>query len=183
MKAAPVRPGPSSVPSAAKSLTSPAPVAPITWPGSISRRPTAKPPSAPETPTPVMRVAASATPSAPMPSVSRFGTRRVCRSTMALEAPPASTAQTLESSDILRNRLPEHVVDRRPDGSHRAQGDQRDQRHEQSVFDQVLAIVLPQQAAGSNEDAVHVVVSRTVVTVEAAIGRPLSAWQKQRQPT
>src|SRR5436309_8606149 len=150
MKATPVRPGPSSVPSAAKSLTSPAPVAPITWPASISRVPTAKPPSAPEMPTPVMRVAASAHPSAPIPSVSGFGTRRVCRSTMALVAPPASTAQTVESSDILRNRPPEHVVDRRPHGSHRAQRDQRDQRDEQSVFDQVLAVVMPQQAAGTN---------------------------------
>src|SRR5256884_6722870 len=38
--------GPSNVPIAANNFTSPAPVAPITWPGSISRRPIAHPASA-----------------------------------------------------------------------------------------------------------------------------------------
>src|SRR4051812_13862977 len=75
---------------------------------------------------------------------------------MALDAPPASTAPTVDSSDILANRRPEHVVDRRPDRSNGAHRDERDQRHEQSVFEQVLAIVTPQQAAGTDEDVSHV---------------------------
>src|SRR5881394_3507442 len=155
MKATPVCQGPSSVPSAAKSLTSPAPVAPMTCPGSINTRPRARPPSAPGTLTPVTRIAASAMPSAPILKVSAFGTRRVYRSTMVLAAPPASTTQIVDGSDILGNRLPEHVVDRLADGPDCTKCHERNQGHEQSVFDQVLADVTPHEAASTNEDAMH----------------------------
>ena len=107
------------VPIAANSLTSPAPVAPIRCPGSISMRPTAKPASDPATVTPLVCDAANETPRAAMPRVSVFGTRRLQTSTTALAPPLAATAATTATSEILGNALPEHRVDGVPNLGHR----------------------------------------------------------------
>src|SRR5438552_17496443 len=130
MKAATTCVGPSNVPIAANNFTSPAPVAPITWPGSISRRPIAHPASAPATVTPDTCDAASATPSTAVARVSWLGTRRV-RTSIAEAAPALSaTAAKATGSEILSNGLPEHVVDRVPDRCHGADRHDRDERHQ-----------------------------------------------------
>src|SRR5206468_3740010 len=140
------------VPIAANSLTSPAPVAPIRCPGSISMRPTAKPASDPATVTPLVCDAANETPRAAMPRVSVFGTRRLQTSTTALAPPLAATAATTATSEILGNALPEHRVDGVPNLGHRGERDDRDQRHEEGVLEQVLPLVFPHELLESSHE-------------------------------
>src|SRR2546422_856619 len=104
--AIPIRDGPSRVPTAANSFTSPAPVAPIRWPGSIRSSPRANPANAPATLTPLTWVAAIVTPTAVIPIVSGFGTRRVYKSTTAPAPTLAATVATTMASEIVGNRLP-----------------------------------------------------------------------------
>src|SRR5216683_5281545 len=148
--------GPMNAPVAAKSLTSPAPVAPITCPGSISSRPTASPPSEAPSVRPLMPHAAKTTPIVARPIVSGFGTRRVHRSIAAPVPVPATTVAITIGSDGQANVPPEHRVDRvaeRGDAHHRHD---RDQRGEQSVFDQVLALVSKHQASDRRHHLRHV---------------------------
>src|SRR6267378_3570383 len=142
----PVRPGPSSVPNAAISLTSPAPVAPMTCAGSIRARPTARPASALTTPTPVGRNAASASPSTAMPNVIGLGTRRTRKSIAAVALPQPAMAQTATASKVLNNGLPQNRVDlipQRRDAGHHEDGDQRGQK---PVFEQVLPVMFSRES-------------------------------------
>src|SRR4029077_1217255 len=144
-----------NAPAAAKSLTSPAPVAPITCPGSISRRPTASPPSEAPSVRPLMPHAAKITPIVARPIVSGFGTRRVHKSIAAPVPVPATTMAIAMRSEGLANAAPEHRIDRaaeRGDAHHR--GD-RDQRGEKSVFEEVLSFVLKDQASGRRNHLRH----------------------------
>src|SRR6187399_921579 len=147
--------GPSSVPSAANSLTSPAPVAPITWPGSISASPTANPKSAWTIDTVPFPVAASIKPAMAMPSVSGFGIRRVYRSTTALDAPLLATALTSRGSEILSNVVPENRIDRVSHGHHRAECDDRNQDYQQPVLQKVLPLVLLDQPSDYRKHLLH----------------------------
>src|SRR5262245_29802311 len=163
MNATPVRAGPSSVPSAASSFTSPAPVAPMKCPGSISSRPTAKPATASAGVRRVTWIAASARPITATLSVTTFGTRRDRRSTATAVPPPAavitipagSHAVFTAVSKVLDNGLPQHGVDGR---AHRGNGrhhHDRDQRREKSVLDQVLAIVPACEPEDGRHHAFH----------------------------
>src|SRR5260221_326002 len=143
--------GPTSVPIAANNFTSPAPIAPKTKPGSINARPTPRPASAAPTEMPLKPVTASARPTDASRAFRTFGTRRVRTSiAAAVSAPATIVASTMKSND-LANAAPENLVNRvaqRRDAEH---GDRRDQRGEQSVFDQVLSLV-PQGQASDRRD-------------------------------
>ena len=103
---------PTTAPAAANNFTSPAPVAPSTWPGSISRKPRKNPSSDDASEMPLMPVAASTTPTAAVPSeiaVGNLAARRVdhrarCRARRT--APPArrrqkkSTAAMAPQNDV-----------------------------------------------------------------------------------
>src|SRR5471032_2906031 len=155
MKALKMPIGPSSVPMAANSFTSPAPVAPITCPGSISRSPHANPASAIGTPSFVTCRNASVMPVSASPTVSGFGTRRLLRSTTAPAPPPAATTETATGSKILSNGLPEDGVDRVAHRRDARQNEHRDQHGEQAVLDQVLSLVVTNQIADGGEHTHH----------------------------
>src|SRR5260370_2859350 len=147
--------GPSSVPIAANSLTSPAPVAPTMCHGSMSNSPTANPTSAAARLTGVTCNRARTTPVSAMPIVSGFGTRRVLRSTRALTPPLAATAAITIGSKILNNGLPEHRLD---DGGQRRQGSQhehRDQHGEEPVLEQVLSVLETNEPANRGAHNSH----------------------------
>src|SRR5580765_4413418 len=133
--------GPMNAPAAAKSLTSPAPVAPIMCPGSISTRPSARPASDAPSVMPLMPHTAKMTPTVARPTVSGFGTRRVHMSIAAPVPVPAPTVASTMKSDGLANAAPEHRVERVADHLDAGHHDDRDQRAEQSVFEQILALV------------------------------------------
>src|SRR5688572_1346293 len=94
--------GPRNAPTAANSLTSPPPVAPIRYPGSINRRPTPHPASAAPMPTVPQPAAASSTPDAASGMVNALGMRRVRRSIAAAAHVAAAT--------IARTRVSEFMV-------------------------------------------------------------------------
>src|SRR5712691_5237374 len=147
--------GPSSVPIAANSFTSPAPVAPTKWPGSISAKPSANPASAAATLTLVRWAAASARPRPAIPSVNRFGTRRLLRSMTALNPPLPATTPTTTTSEILSNGRPEHRHDRLSDRGHSDHHHHGDQHGQEPILDQVLAIVATNEAADGGEHVPH----------------------------
>src|SRR5262245_1293519 len=135
-----VAPGPSSVPTAASSFTSPPPIAPIRYPGNMSARPTRQPASASQMPTRPSPIAASPRPTRATPAVSTFGTRRIRRSIAAAVIAAAATTINGSALDIGgSNSSPEHGVDgvaHLGDGTNRNEGDQR---AEQRVLEQILA--------------------------------------------
>src|SRR5207237_5168177 len=152
--------GPRIVPTAANNLTSPAPVAPTRCPGSISRRPTAKPPSAAAIDRSVRWVAARVIPTAVIPSVNQFGTRRTRKSMAALAPPlPATAAMTTALDGTGNNtgkRLPEHGVDRGPDRHDDGDRDDGDQRDEQAVLDKVLSLIAAEdQFVDQGNNGIH----------------------------
>src|SRR5262249_21128684 len=102
--------------------------------------PTTMPASAPRSVTLPMPAAAKTRPAAASDSVNAFGTRRVRRSiAAAVPAPATSVANTIRS-DGLTNVSPEQVVNRLSDSGDRADCDHCDQRCEQAVLEQVLAV-------------------------------------------
>ena len=136
--------GPSRLPTAAISFTSPAPVAPSTCPGSMSTRPITHPSTAAPTDTPPKPNAASPRPAPAIVPVRTLGIRRVRRSTtVATSRPAISTA-----SDALAaagDDLPEHRVDgvsNRRDGS---ECDKGNERAEQRVLEKILTVLLAAQ--------------------------------------
>src|SRR5262249_21158912 len=146
----------SSVPMAANSLTSPAPVAPTRCPGSISARPAANPSSASVGDSAPRRAAATTRPKAVIPSVSTFGMRRVYRSTRVLESPLPATALTATGSEILSNVVPEDVGDRLSQRGYRSKSDERDQGREQPVLEQVLGFIPAHEATNRGGYLGHV---------------------------
>src|SRR5919201_4446861 len=171
--------GPSKVPRAANSFTSPAPVAPTKCPGSISTNPTANPASAPATETPVTCNAANARPSAVIASVSWFGTRRVFKSTSAPTPPLVATTATKMASDALSNGLPEPRVNRVADRPDRRERHDRDERRQQPVFDQVLALVAaPNQSHNEETHPVHGSLSKERGGTEVP---PLEVLRRRRE--
>src|SRR4051812_40649083 len=147
--------GPMNAPTAANNFTSPAPVAPIKCPGSISARPSARPASDAPSERPPMPNAAKATPVAANPIVSGFGTRRVHKSIAAPTPVPLTTVAIARKSDGLANLGPEDTGNRvaeRRDTDNRREGDQRRQ---QTVFDQILSVVLEKQPCESCHQARH----------------------------
>src|SRR5215470_17877764 len=152
-----VAPGPSSVPTAASSFTSPPPIAPIRYPGNMSARPTRQPASASKMPTRPSPTAARPRPTSAMLAVSTLGTRRIRRSMAA--AVMAATATTRNGSvlDIRRrNGLPEDGVDGVAHMAHRSERNDSDQGSEQRVLEQVLADVGQRQASQSRFQGLHV---------------------------
>src|SRR5215471_1344705 len=141
-----MRPGPSSVPNAAISFTSPAPVAPMTWPGSISTRPSARPAAALDSPTVVGWNAASIRPRTAMPKVITLGTRRSRRSIAAVVLPPTATAPKATASKVLNNGLPQHAVDLVTERGHAGHHHDGDQHSQESVLEQVLPFFVASQA-------------------------------------
>src|SRR3954454_1437034 len=147
--------GPMSAPSAANSFTSPAPVPPSRWPGSISAAPSASPAAAAPTDSPLTPTAAMPMPVAASVPVNTFGTRRVRRSMAAATLAPATTAANTAGSNGLSNVLPERRVNRgaeRGDAGHR---DDRDQRGEKSVFQKILAVGAKRQAFDGRQHCRH----------------------------
>src|SRR4051794_27842852 len=140
MNAAAVAAGPSSAPAAAKSFTSPAPVAPNRWPGSISPRPMAMPAIEPAIVNRPMPATANATPAAASDAVSTLGTRRVRTSIVAAVMPPAASVVSTIRSDGVANVSPEQRVNRLSKVADCCHGDDGDQRREQAVLEQVLAV-------------------------------------------
>src|SRR6266853_2072573 len=99
-------------------------------------------------------------PSAVIPRVSQFGTRRVCRSSAALVQPLAATAAMTTAlcgtGNDTGERLPERRVDRRADRPHRDHRDDRDQRDEQTILDKILAVVTSaDQSMNECENGIH----------------------------
>src|SRR5438045_2346211 len=87
---------------------------------------------------------AIANPATIIEPVSQFGIRRLRMSvTTATARPAASTTKdnTVITSEVGGNGLPEHRVNRLPDRRDRADRDDRDQCGEKSVFQQVLSII------------------------------------------
>src|SRR4051812_22780653 len=125
---------PTIAPTAAMSLTSPAPVAPIACPGIMSIRPTSKPAVDASGETSLSPISASPMPLAAIAAVSQFGMRRERRSTMVATRPPAARA----ANDVLdtggSNGVPEHAGDRVADRRDRAERNDRDERAEQAVL-------------------------------------------------
>src|SRR5262249_43246736 len=134
--------------SAASSLTSPPPVAPMRNPGSIKRSPTSSPSSEEATPMDVACHAARATPHAAMPPVSALGTRRQARSVITPAPPAPATIATTRELDKARNRLPEKSVEGLPDRGHRHDRDDGDERHQKRVLEQILTVVVIEDAGG-----------------------------------
>src|SRR5436190_1020197 len=139
--------GPMIAPTAANSLTSPAPVPPITCPGSISTRPSTKPNSDAPMVRPLMPDAANATPLAARSTVSGLGTRRVHTSIAAPAPAPAATVAITIMSEGSANAAPEQVVDCLADRGDARHREHRDQRGEEPVFHQVLPLVSKDQAS------------------------------------
>src|SRR3954469_17890538 len=132
--------GPTIAPTAAMNFTSPAPVAPSAWPGSMSANPRTNPATEAPSEVPLTPAAARPMPRPVMIAVSAFGMRLTLMSiTVATSAPEESTPNaTLE---IVGNRRPEHVVDgvaHHRDGTERKYGDES---HQQSVLKEVLAFL------------------------------------------
>src|SRR4051812_24131494 len=133
--------GPTTAPTAAISFTSPAPVAPSRWPGIISPSPTANPANEAHNGTPLIPVAASATPTPASAAVSSFGIRRV-RMSITVATTSAATRAAKAVLEIAgdSNGLPENRVDRVAHDRHRANRHHREQRREKPVLQQVLAL-------------------------------------------
>src|SRR2546427_2471050 len=156
-------PAPIIAPAAAKSFTSPAPVAPSTWPGSISRQPSANPSSDDATVTPLAPVAASVTPAAAVANEIAFGIRRWMTSTTEAVPAPTITAESTNASPLAittasqlhrGDRAPQNVRDRVADHRQQAHHGQRDQGGQNPVFQQVLTIIpsrQPTQARGRHD--------------------------------
>src|SRR5438445_3459112 len=148
--------GPSSDPMAANSFTSPAPVAPNRWPGSMSARPTKNPRAAAPTVRWPIPAAANPRPLSASRPVSAFGTRRVLRSTNAAAATPAASVPITMKSDDLTNGAPEHVVNRLANRGDADDGDERYQRRQQPVFEQVLAVGFASRTRDCRDQPLHV---------------------------
>src|SRR5438067_5388381 len=140
MNAATMAAGPSSAPDAPNSFTSPAPVAPNRCPGSIKATPIASPASDPARETRPIPVAATARPAAASEIVSAFGTRRVRRSIAAAARPAAASVPITMTSDGLTNAAPDHAVNCLSYCRDARDGDDRDQRGQHCVLEQVLAV-------------------------------------------
>src|SRR5262249_38206382 len=128
------RPGPRNVPTAAISFTSPAPVAPITWPGSMSSSPVVRPSSACSGVTPPPPNA-SPNPAPAIAPVSQFGMRRVRTSVTTAAASPSESAR--KGTMVLErglNGFPEHVVNRASDSRDGTESHKGDQRAEEGVL-------------------------------------------------
>src|SRR5437762_7152167 len=137
MKATTIAAGPSSAPDAPNSFTSPAPVAPNRCPGSIRTTPIASPASDPARETRPIPAAATARPATASESVSAFGTRRVFRSIAAAAQPAAAIVPITMTSDGLTNAVPEDVENCCADHVHPRDGNDGDQRREQTVLEQI----------------------------------------------
>src|SRR5262245_10423780 len=99
--------------------------------------------------------AANPRPAMPSDSVSAFGTRRVRRSiAAAVTPPPASVANTIRS-DGLTNVSPEQVVNRLSQPADGADREDRDQRGEQAVLEQVLPVAATCNLPERHEDPFH----------------------------
>src|SRR4051812_13553739 len=167
-------PGPTTVPSAPISFTSPAPVPPAMWPGSIRPRPSAPPATDASGDVPVTAATASVSPVAAVAAVSAFGIRPVRRS-MPAPAIAAAAEAAKERSDIgSRDDLPQGLVDHVADGGHRAEGDQGDERAEHCVLDQILPVVSAEPPVYAGEQVPHGECS-SVIGVAAAGPAPPGA--------
>src|SRR5688500_18096614 len=139
--------GPMMAPIAPISLTSPAPVAPSRWPGSINAIPMSNPMTEPQTERPLIPKAANPIPTLAIVAVSTFGIRLVRTSmTVAIRHPAATAAKA--TLDTCGDRRPENCLNGVPHGGHRAERDDRDEGHQQAVLEQVLAVFRTAEAAG-----------------------------------
>jgi hypothetical protein len=84
-----------------------------------------------------------------MVAVSQFGMRRVRISTTVAASAPAASA-TNAGLEIVRNYRPEHLVNRVPQRRDRPNGDDRDQRRQQSVLEQILSVFRTPEAGAGN---------------------------------
>src|SRR5688572_10880565 len=122
--------GPSRAPAAASSFTSPAPVLPKTWPGSMNASPSRHPRI--EAPSPA---AAMPMPAAVIEAVSRFGIRRVRRSMNAAAPIPRATMASTSASELsFGNDFPEGCLDDVAQDFHGAERRDHYQRDQQGVF-------------------------------------------------
>src|SRR6478736_1134346 len=155
MNAAAVAAGPSSAPAAAKSLTSPAPVAPNRCPGSINPKPMAMPAIEPAIVNRPMPATANATPAAASDAVSAFGTRRVRTSIAAAANPPPASVVSTIRSDGVANVSPEQRVNRLSKVADAEYRDHGNQRREQAVLEQVLAVGPARQPPDCHNNPLH----------------------------
>src|SRR5688572_25459888 len=142
-KAVIVSQGPSSVPRAASSFTSPPPVAPKRCPGSIRRSPTTPPATAAPIPMRLIPAAAITRPTIVTAPVSVFGTRRVLRSITEAARPHPSTIVSTSASEDVGDDIPEPQLDHAGESIDGGQHGNRDECREHAVFDQVLPVVTP----------------------------------------
>src|SRR5678815_375694 len=147
--------GPMTAPMAANSFTSPSPVAPNRWPGSIRTSPSASPTSDAAIVRSLRPNTAKATPLAASSRVSGLGTRRVERSMAAAAPQPPATVAITRKSDGLTNVLPEDRVDRVADSRDAGHCGDCDQTGDKSVFEQVLAFVAKGQARDRQPHQCH----------------------------
>src|SRR6516165_5184747 len=121
----------------------------------MTTRPTARPAAASMGVNELQPDKAATKPPTVMVPVRTFGIRRTRRSTAVLRAPAAAIAETVRGSEILSNGHPEHVVNLFADGGHRAHREDRDQRREQPVFEQILAIALAHEPCDGGNYLLH----------------------------
>src|SRR6476619_5469633 len=115
---------------------------------------------------PLTPAAASSTPVVASRAVNVLGTRRVHRSMAAPPPAPAATVASTMKSEGLANALPKSQENGVAEHSDAGDGDDRDQRREQPVFHQVLAVVSKRQAANRRDHLHHVV---TLFTKRGAV--------------
>jgi hypothetical protein len=107
----------------------------------MSANPSANPANDARSDTPLNPVAASPTPTPAIVAVNAFGMRRVRMSiTVAVKAPIARA--TNAGLEIVRNRRPENRVDRVSQRGHGTDCDDRDQRRQQPVLEQILSLLV-----------------------------------------
>src|SRR5262249_12432860 len=147
-----MRPAPITAPAAAKSFTSPAPVAPMTCPGSMIASPSARPAHDDSTVTPLAPQTAKRTPLTASVPVRTFGTRLVRRWIKARARAPATSVPSTTRSEGCNNGLPQHVVDRVAHGRDADDRHERDQASEQRVLDQILPFVVTDEPSNRTDD-------------------------------
>src|SRR5687767_7603642 len=131
--------GPSRAPAAASSFTSPAPVLPKTWPGSMNASPSRHPRIEAPSPMRPSPAAAMPMPAAVIEAVSRFGIRRVRRSMNAAAPIPRATMASTSASELsFGNDFPEGCLDDVAQHFHGAERRDDYQRDQQGVLEQVL---------------------------------------------
>src|SRR5262249_5914718 len=113
-------------------------------------------------------------PSAAVPNVSQFGTRRVLRSTTAAVVATATMAVTTSGSNGTRKRLVEQVAQRRAHRRHRRDSNHGDERGQKPVLDEVLAVTSGSELRDNFPESAH--------ALSPFSHRPAAMWPQRASP-